>query len=238
MKEDFYKILQISCSAESEVVKAAYKALSQKYHPDRNTFPDAEDIMKQLNEAYEVLYDSQKRDDYNKANGFDLCTTDKQLEVNKEQALMLLRGETPGIAAWNQFRAAEDSIPNLSQVDLSNKDLRKANLSSIDLSGANLQGAMLLDVDLSNANLSNANLTSVDGGYREVSDTGYVVKLINVNFIGANLTNADLQCANLEQADVTRAILTSVNLKNAKVSGVKFYLASNLDGATLPGLSY
>jgi len=62
---DYYKILQVDSEAEAEVIDAAYRALSKKYHPDVNRAPDAEDRMAQINSAYNVLSDASKRRDYN-----------------------------------------------------------------------------------------------------------------------------------------------------------------------------
>lgn len=57
-----YDNLKVSKNAPQEVIRAAYKVLSQKYHPDRNQDnPDATRIMKIINEAYDVLSDPIKR---------------------------------------------------------------------------------------------------------------------------------------------------------------------------------
>lgn len=64
--KDYYKILQVSPDAAPEVIQMAYKALAKKYHPDLN--PDnaeqAQEQMKELNEAFEVLSDPEKRARY------------------------------------------------------------------------------------------------------------------------------------------------------------------------------
>ena len=64
--KDYYKILQISPDAAPEVIQMAYKALAKKYHPDLN--PDnaeqAQEQMKELNEAFEVLSNPEKRARY------------------------------------------------------------------------------------------------------------------------------------------------------------------------------
>jgi peptidylprolyl isomerase len=62
--EDYYKILQVSPSAESEVIEAAYKKLAQKYHPDVNNSSMAADKMKKINIAYDVLRDPVQREKY------------------------------------------------------------------------------------------------------------------------------------------------------------------------------
>lgn len=58
-----YDNLQVSRSASDLVIRAAYKSLSQKYHPDNNQDDPhrAERIMKIINKAYEVLSDPDKR---------------------------------------------------------------------------------------------------------------------------------------------------------------------------------
>ncbi|MEI7553861.1 DnaJ domain-containing protein [Candidatus Chlorohelix sp.] len=62
---DYYRVLQVDPTAETEVVEAAYKALVKKYHPDRNRAPEAEQRMAQINIAFDVLRDAEKRRDYN-----------------------------------------------------------------------------------------------------------------------------------------------------------------------------
>jgi len=57
-----YDNLKISRSAPPEVIRAAYKALAQKYHPDRNNgSTEAEKMMQTINASYEVLSDPAKR---------------------------------------------------------------------------------------------------------------------------------------------------------------------------------
>ncbi len=62
---DFYKILQVDPSAEPDVIKAAYRVLALKYHPDHNKAESATEKMKQINHAYEVLKDAKRRAEYN-----------------------------------------------------------------------------------------------------------------------------------------------------------------------------
>lgn len=64
MKRDYYEILGISKSATEQEIKKAYRKLAKKYHPDVNKEADAEAKFKEINEAYEVLGDSNKRQQY------------------------------------------------------------------------------------------------------------------------------------------------------------------------------
>ena len=61
--KNFYEALQVKNFAEDEVIKASYKALSKKYHPDVNASAP-EEWMMQINEAYEVLGNPEKKKEY------------------------------------------------------------------------------------------------------------------------------------------------------------------------------
>jgi len=64
MQPDYYEILQVSPLAQPEVIQAAYRRLAFKYHPDRSSEPGAQKIMRDLNEANEVLRDPERRNEY------------------------------------------------------------------------------------------------------------------------------------------------------------------------------
>jgi molecular chaperone DnaJ len=64
MPRDYYDILGVSRSADKSEVKKAYRRLARQYHPDVNKADDAESKFKEINEAYEVLSDDDKRARY------------------------------------------------------------------------------------------------------------------------------------------------------------------------------
>lgn len=64
---DHYAALQVDPSAEPEVIDAAYRRLAAKYHPDVNNSADALERMQQLNAAYEVLSDPDRRATYDRS---------------------------------------------------------------------------------------------------------------------------------------------------------------------------
>ena len=63
-KRDYYEVLGIKKSASKDEIKSAYRKLAKKYHPDVNKEKDAEEKFKEVQEAYDVLYDDQKRATY------------------------------------------------------------------------------------------------------------------------------------------------------------------------------
>jgi len=64
--QDYYEILGVPRSAEKSEIKKAYRKLARKYHPDVNQDGGNEDKFKQVNEAYEVLKDEDKRQAYDR----------------------------------------------------------------------------------------------------------------------------------------------------------------------------
>src|SRR5215217_7041478 len=65
--KDYYAVLGVKRDAAQKEIKSAYRKLARKYHPDVNpNNKEAETRFKEINEAYEVLGDEEKRKKYNK----------------------------------------------------------------------------------------------------------------------------------------------------------------------------
>jgi hypothetical protein len=64
MSKDYYQILGVAPSAHASDIKRAYRKLALLYHPDKNPDPAAERLFKEINEAYDVVGDSNKRTAY------------------------------------------------------------------------------------------------------------------------------------------------------------------------------
>lgn len=80
--KDYYEILEVSRNASKEVIEKAYKVLAKKYHPDLQEEANkktAEQKMKLINEAYEILSDDAKRRNYN------IELENEQKEVREQQ---------------------------------------------------------------------------------------------------------------------------------------------------------
>ena len=63
-KRDYYEVLGVSKTASKDEIKSAYRKLAKKYHPDNKETGD-EAKFKEVQEAYDILFDDQKRDAYN-----------------------------------------------------------------------------------------------------------------------------------------------------------------------------
>lgn len=89
MKKTLYDILEVSEKASKEVIDKAYKVLAKKYHPDLQTEEnksEAESIMKEINEAYNVLSDDIAREKYDAelANAREI---EKQENLRRQQEM-------------------------------------------------------------------------------------------------------------------------------------------------------
>lgn len=81
MKVTLYEVLEVSENASKEVIEKAYKVLAKKYHPDLQTLENkqmAEQKMKQINEAYDILSDDTKRREYDEK-------LDRQREIEEQE---------------------------------------------------------------------------------------------------------------------------------------------------------
>ncbi|MBL8132316.1 MAG: molecular chaperone DnaJ [Anaerolineae bacterium] len=66
MARDYYEVLGVQRGADKDSIKRAYRKLAREFHPDVNKNPEAEDQFKEINEAYEVLSDDDKRARYDR----------------------------------------------------------------------------------------------------------------------------------------------------------------------------
>jgi curved DNA-binding protein len=102
--KDYYRILGVERSASADDVRKAYRKLAMQYHPDRN--PDdkqSEEKFKEINEAYQVLSDPQKR------ARFD--------QVGSAYSNWQQRGGSPGDFDWSQWYSGQPGASGGTRVD-------------------------------------------------------------------------------------------------------------------------
>src|SRR5512139_3130429 len=80
-KRDYYEVLGIPRNASKDEIKDIYRKLAMQFHPDRNKSPEAEEKFKEISEAYAVLSDDQKRQQYDQLGhaGFDQRYTQEDI---------------------------------------------------------------------------------------------------------------------------------------------------------------
>jgi molecular chaperone DnaJ len=80
-KRDYYEALGVSRDATKDQIKDAYRKLALQYHPDRNKAPEAEERFKEISEAYAVLSDDQKRQQYDTLGRSDFSQQYSQEDI-------------------------------------------------------------------------------------------------------------------------------------------------------------
>lgn len=65
-QHDYYGLLGVERDADADTIKKAFRRKAREWHPDVNSAPEAEDRFKEVNEAYDVLSDPSKRDQYDR----------------------------------------------------------------------------------------------------------------------------------------------------------------------------
>jgi molecular chaperone DnaJ len=73
IKQDYYEVLGVPRNASDGEIKREFRRLAKLYHPDRNKEPGAEDKFKEINEAYQVLSDPEKRSRYDRYGRVDVA---------------------------------------------------------------------------------------------------------------------------------------------------------------------
>ena len=96
-EQDYYAVLGVLPDAEDIVIRAAYKALAQRYHPDRSCGSQSHARMSELNEAYGVLSDKEKRKSYDQLRGAKARAGDSPFSDKEEKAPA---GEDPLQKDW------------------------------------------------------------------------------------------------------------------------------------------
>lgn len=120
-----------------------------------------------------------------------------------------------GVNAWNYWREQNpQERPDLTEANLSNRELRKVNFSQTFLSKANLSFAIITKADFTSAELSEADLSNVVAHEAIFKNAN----LRSVSFRWAKLNGANLTDTILFRADLSEAILHNANLREANLN--------------------
>lgn len=101
--KDYYKILEVEENSSDEDIKKSYRTLSKKYHPDVN--PQGTEKFKEIAEAYEVLGDKEKREQYNKSKNNPFAGTSFQDMFNN-----MFGGGPPNFNRQHRRKSAPDKV--------------------------------------------------------------------------------------------------------------------------------
>lgn len=104
MFKNYYKILNIAPSSTDDEIKKAYRRMSIQWHPDKNPCEDVTQIMQDINEAYAILKDTEKRKRYD-AEYIRFCeTVQYEREQNEKPA-----NETYSQSTWSYDYDIQDN---------------------------------------------------------------------------------------------------------------------------------
>lgn len=118
---NLYEILEVSEKASKEVIDKAYRVLAKKYHPDLQTSQEAkeqaENTMKKINEAYEILGDDEKRREYDieLQEYRDEETRKKQIEYQNNQNVEQRNNESARqiVNEYNKYENQRQEYDNM-----------------------------------------------------------------------------------------------------------------------------
>lgn len=106
--KDYYRVLGVSKNASTEEIKKAFRTLARKHHPDVNPQDKAAtERFKEINEAYQVLSDPEKKAKYDRL-GTDWERLSAQEDLWKEYAQAGPRGRPPGREGFQTFQFGEE----------------------------------------------------------------------------------------------------------------------------------
>jgi curved DNA-binding protein CbpA len=130
---DYYSILGVSQHAKYREIKAAYRRLALKYHPDRNSSPFSENTIKIINAAFEVLSDRDKRRQYDEKATFNNMTRKKKNQTQSYSSSPPHANSSDTVYSDSGDSSSDDEYQN-AYVKIGNRnetDIKSEKISSI-----------------------------------------------------------------------------------------------------------
>ncbi len=156
--KNYYEILEVDKNASPEVIDKAYKTLVKKYHPDLqepHEKEQAESKIKEINEAYDVLSDKTKRNEYNKTLQNNSISIEKYNLIVKEN---------------QRLKNELDNIKNIYYQNINNYSQNNNNYSNVN------------NYSQSNNDYSNEDNYSQNNTYSNTNDNYKNIKYNNPNY--------------------------------------------------------
>ena len=166
-----YEILEVAADASQEVIRAAYRSLSAKFHPDKDSSPAARERLQQVLTAYEILGEPKRRAEYDASIGKAKATAPVSGQVVRRTD-----GSSSFLTLHEHLKRKGSDLADcdLSELDLSRLDFHGFNLRGVRLDGSNLSLCDFRDADMSGCSAQQCNFD-------------------NARFSGANLTEANFR---------------------------------------------
>lgn len=169
MEKNYYEILEIDKNASQEIIDKAYKVLVKKYHPDLQNSLEAkqkcEAKIKEINEAYEVLSNSQKRTDYDNTIKENIISEQKYNSLYNEN-----------INLKNELNNLKNKSNNINVNAQNNPTAQQSNISNNQNFYNNTQNTKQNDYNLRKHYTDAINKAYHDAYVQDLKNRGYKIK--------------------------------------------------------------
>ena len=129
---DYYSILGVSQYAKYREIKAAYRRLTLKYHPDRNSSPFSENTIKIINAAFEILSDRDKRRQYDEKATFKNISHKKKVQTQSYSSSSPHVNSSDTVYSDSGYTSGDDEYYNtyLKNANTDETDVKSETVSS------------------------------------------------------------------------------------------------------------
>jgi len=231
-----YEILQVHPEASPEVIKAAYKSLSTKFHPDRDKSADAAGRFAEIQKAFDVLSDADRRRQYdaNLARGLEstAATSGSSVVFRVDGTNTFLTLDEHHRRGWQEAAACDLSNHDFSGVSFKDAKLAKAKLDGSRFNGCDFRGADLTDCSAKDcqfdkADFAGAKLIRTDFSNSKIRGAKFFALKIRQSTCRVSadrFTNSDptIQRVSKSEDEEKLAELKQVNFSNCDLAGTQF----------------